>query len=243
MVNQTLWIGIVVGVFFVGIGISYAIFSSSYNPNSMRFQNQPLFDQMMSQNPKMTAQWMTAMMQDPQQMQQMQQLMLDPEFRQQMFQQMNTMMDDPQLQQQMFQQMGIMMNDPQLRQQMIDMMTQNPEMIQAMMQNQQMIDIMTQNPEMIQAMMQNQQMIGIMGQGRTGPGTMMGESPIEQHETMLELIEEIMEEKQLRDHMFAHIIEDQELVHQMFTLMDSNPELKKHMEAHVSGNITGYENP
>jgi len=221
MVNQTIWIGIVIGVFFVGIGVSYAIFSSSYDPNSMKFQNQQLFDQMMSQNPKMTAQWMTAMMQDPQQMQQMQQLMLDPEFRQQMFQQMNTMMDDPQLQQQMFQQMSTMMNDPQLRQQMIDMMTQNPEMIQAMMQN--------------------QQMIGIMGQGSTGPGTMMGENPIEQHETMLELIEEIMEEKQLRGHMFAHIIEDQELVHQMFTLMDPNPELKKHMEAHVSGNITEYE--
>ena len=221
MVNQTLWIGIAVGVFFVGIGVSYAIFSSSYDPNSMKFQNQQLFDQMMSQNPKMTAQWMTTMMEDPQQMQQMQQLMLDPEFRQQMFQQMNTMMDDPQLQQQMFQQMGIMMNDPQLRQQMID--------------------IMTQNPEMIQAMMQNQQMMGIMGQGMRGPGMMMGESPIEQHETMLELIEEIMEEKQLREHMFAHIIEDQKLVHQMFTLMDPNPELKKHMEAHVTGNITGYE--
>jgi len=81
MVNQTLWIGIVIGVFFVGIGISYAIFSSSYNPNSMKFQNQLLFDQMMSQNPKMTAQWMTTMMEDPQQIQQMQQLMLDPEFR------------------------------------------------------------------------------------------------------------------------------------------------------------------
>jgi len=223
MVNQTIWIGIVVGVFFVGIGVSYAIFSSSYDPNSMKFQNQQLFDQMISQNPKMTAQWMITMMEDPQQIQQMQQLMLDPEFRQEMFQQMNTMMDDPQLQQQMFQQMGIMMNDPQLRQQMID--------------------IMTQNPEMIQAMMQNQQMIGIMGQGRMGPGTMMGESPIKQHETMLELVEEIMEEKELRDHMFAHIIEDQELVHQMFTLMDSNPELKKHMEAHVTGDIAGYENP
>jgi len=109
MVNQTIWIGIVVGVFFVGIGVSYAIFSSSYDPN--------------------------------------------------------TMIED----------------------------------------------------------------------------SMMDASPIEQHETMLELIEEIMEEKQLREHMFAHIIEDQELVHQMFTLMDPNPELKKHMEAHVTGNITEYE--
>jgi len=58
MVNQTIWIGIVVGVFFVGIGISYAIFSSSYDPNSMKFPNQQLFEQMMSQNPKMTAKWL-----------------------------------------------------------------------------------------------------------------------------------------------------------------------------------------
>ncbi len=206
LVSQSMWIGITIAVFFVGVSVSYAIFSSTFDPNTMKFQNQQLFDQMMSQNPKMTAQWMTAMMQDPQQMQQMQQLMLDPEFREQMFQQMNTMM-----------------NDPQLRQQMID--------------------IMTQNPEMIQAMMQNQQMMGIMGQGMMGSGTMMDANPIEQHETMLELIEEIMEEKQLREHMFAHIIEDQELVHQMITLMDPNPELKEHMEAHVTGNITKYENP
>jgi len=57
------------------------------------------------------------------------------------------------------------------------------------------------------------------------------------------LVEEIMEEKELREHMFAHIIEDQELVHQMFTLMDSNPELREHMEAHVTGDIDRYENP
>ena len=115
MVNQTIWIGIVVGVFFVGIGVSYAIFSSSYDPK-------------MSEH---------------------------------------SMIED----------------------------------------------------------------------------SMMDASPIEQHETMLELVEEIMEEKELRDHMFAHIIEDQELVHQMFTLMDSNPELKEHMEAHVTGDIARYENP
>jgi len=85
MVSNSILIGITVVVFFAGIGISYAIFSSSYDPYSMKFQNQQLFDQMMSQNPKMTAQWMTTTMQDPQQMQQ---LMSDPEFRQQMFQQM-----------------------------------------------------------------------------------------------------------------------------------------------------------
>jgi len=62
MVSQYIWIGIVVGVFFVGIGVSYAIFSSTYDPNTMKFANQELFDQMMSNNPKMTAQWMDTTM-------------------------------------------------------------------------------------------------------------------------------------------------------------------------------------
>ncbi len=51
-------LAISVVVFSVGIGVSYAIFSNTYDPNTMKFANQELFDQMMSQNPKMTADWM-----------------------------------------------------------------------------------------------------------------------------------------------------------------------------------------
>ncbi len=69
MVKQGIWIGIVVAVFFVGIGVSYAIFSSTYDPNTMKFANQELFDQMMSNNPKMTVQWMDSTMQVTQDMQ------------------------------------------------------------------------------------------------------------------------------------------------------------------------------
>jgi len=69
MVKQGIWIGIVVAVFFVGIGVSYAIFSSTYDPNTMKFANQELFDQMMSNNPKMTVQWMESTMQVTQDMQ------------------------------------------------------------------------------------------------------------------------------------------------------------------------------
>jgi len=69
MVSQSIWIGIVVGVFFVGMGVSYAIFSSTYDPNTMKFANQELFDQMMSNNPKMTSQWMELTTQAPQDMQ------------------------------------------------------------------------------------------------------------------------------------------------------------------------------
>jgi len=58
MVSQPIWIAIVIGVFFVGIGVSYVYFANTYDPMSMKFQNQQLFDQMMSNNPKMSQQWM-----------------------------------------------------------------------------------------------------------------------------------------------------------------------------------------
>ncbi len=58
MVNQIIWIGIVIVVFFVGIGVSYAHFANTYDPMSMKFQNQQMFDQMMSNNPMMSQQWM-----------------------------------------------------------------------------------------------------------------------------------------------------------------------------------------
>jgi len=62
MTRQAVWIGITIGVFFAGIGISYTILSTTYNPNTMKFANQELFDQMMSQNPKMTAKWLDTTM-------------------------------------------------------------------------------------------------------------------------------------------------------------------------------------
>ncbi len=62
MVRQAIWIGITIAVFFIGIGVSSAIFSVTYNPNTMKFANQDLFDQMMSQNPKMTAKWLDTTM-------------------------------------------------------------------------------------------------------------------------------------------------------------------------------------
>jgi hypothetical protein len=121
MVKQALWIGITIGVFFAGIGISYAIFSSTFDPNSMKFRNQELFDQMMSQNPKMSANWMETM-NTPQ----MQQWMSDPEHSQQMAQ---LMLDDHDFMMEMF---GEMMEDPQLRLQMMGHMTDDPEMWEQM---------------------------------------------------------------------------------------------------------------
>jgi len=62
MVRQVVWVGITIAVFFIGIGVSSVIFSATYNPNTMKFANQELFEQMMSQNPEMTAKWLDATM-------------------------------------------------------------------------------------------------------------------------------------------------------------------------------------
>ncbi len=142
MVSQPIWIGIVIGVFFVGIGVSYAHFANTYDPMSMKFQNQELFDQMMSNNPRMSQQWMDS-----------------------------------------------------------DMMNQD------------------------------------MGDS----GMMMGSNPIEQHERMLELVEMMGDDENMMNHLFAHMIENERIVHQMFSLMDSSSALKEHMAAHVSGDLSEYE--
>jgi len=81
MVNQGILIGTIIGVFFVGIGVSYAHFANTYDPMSMKFQNQGLFDQMMSNNPRMSQQWMDSGMMNQQSMQQ---IMQDPTFRNEM---------------------------------------------------------------------------------------------------------------------------------------------------------------
>ncbi len=138
MVSQPIWIGIVIGVFFVGIGVSYAIFADTYDPNTMKFQNQELFDQMMSQNPKMMANWMETMMEDTQfHDQAMDYMAKNPE-------QMNQwMVKDPKHVEEMatamkenhgfmMEMMSVMMNDPALRLQMLGHMTENQEAMEMM---------------------------------------------------------------------------------------------------------------
>ena len=62
MARQAIWIGITIAVFFIGVGVTSTILSATYNPNTMKFANQELFEQMMSQNPKMTAKWLDTTM-------------------------------------------------------------------------------------------------------------------------------------------------------------------------------------
>jgi len=66
VVSQPIWIAIIIGVFFLGIGVSYVYFANTYDPMSMKFQNQELFNQMMSNNPRMSQQWMNSGMMDQQ---------------------------------------------------------------------------------------------------------------------------------------------------------------------------------
>jgi len=152
--NQSIWVGIIVGVFFVGIGVSYAIFSNTDNPNTMKFANQEIFDQMMSQNPKMMGNWMETMMQDAQfHDQAMDYMAKNPE-------QMNQwMVHDPKHVEEMsvamrenhdfmMEMMSVMMNDPALRLQMLGHMTENPEsmeMMEKMMGSEMMSDSMMSN--------------------------------------------------------------------------------------------------
>jgi len=138
MLRQSIWIGIIVGVFFVGIGASYAIFSSTYDPNIMKFQNQELFDQMISQNPKMMGNWMETMMQDPQfhdqvmdymakNPEQMNQWMIhDPKHVEEMSTAMRENHDF------MMKMMSVILNDPDLRLQMMGHMTENQEAMEMM---------------------------------------------------------------------------------------------------------------
>ncbi len=114
MVRQSIWIGIVIGVFFVGIGLSYAHFANTYDPMSMKFHNQELFNQMMSHNPKMSQQWMdldmmNSIMNDPE----MQKMIMANMHDSNQIQLMEDMMDDM---------MERMKTDPELEQAMIEHM-------------------------------------------------------------------------------------------------------------------------
>ncbi len=127
MISQPIWIAIVIGVFFVGIGVSYAHFANTYDPMSMKFQNQELFDQMMSHNPKMSQKWMDSDM--------MSTIMNDPEMQKMI---MVTMHDSNQIQMMedmMVDMMERMQTDPELKQAMMEHMERMQSSRDAMMGN------------------------------------------------------------------------------------------------------------
>ena len=87
----------------------------------------------------------------------------------------------------------------------------------------------------------SQVMPSTMVDSSMGSGMMMGSNPIEQHERMLELVEMMGDDENMMNHLFAHMLENERMVHQMFSLMDGSSTLKEHMAAHVSGDLSMYE--
>ena len=124
MVSKSILIAVVIGVFFAGIGVSYAYFANTYDPMSMKFQNQELFDQMMSNNPKMSQMWINSGMMNESQMQEQMMNMMkqNPQQMQQMI--MNNMHDSDQM---------TMMED--MTADMVKRMQNDPELKQAMMEH------------------------------------------------------------------------------------------------------------
>src|SRR3989304_3203507 len=78
MMSQSVWIGITIGVFFVGLLIGYAAIQTS--ASTMPMMNSQQMQQMMN-DPQFMNQWQQHMMQNPQQMQQW---MSNPEHLKQM---------------------------------------------------------------------------------------------------------------------------------------------------------------
>ena len=178
MVNQNIWIVIAVGVFVAGIGIGYGIFSSSQvMPSSMMGGS------------------MNSLMNNPQAMQQM---MQDPDIRNEMIELM--IQDTDHMSQ-------WMLEDPQHISMMVEEMKKNHDfmmdmalpMIQDPGLRLQVMGHMTESPE---AMAQMQQMMG---------GGMM-----EQGMMSSEMMKEMMEDPETRNKMIGlmstHITEMQELL-------------------------------
>jgi plastocyanin len=130
--NQIIWIGVVVGVFFAGLGIGYAMFYST-QPNFTHMTPQQM--QQMMNNPQSIQQMHDLMMNDPNHMQQMHQMMMQSP--QHMNTMMGTMMQNSQFGSVM---MGQMMNNPNTMNGMVNQMMNNPQfmntMMGTMMQNQ-----------------------------------------------------------------------------------------------------------
>ena len=96
--NKAVLVGIVIGVFFVGIAIGYAIWANIYGPGIMLKENQQMSSFMM-QDPELRQKMMNSFMKNPQLLREM---FSDPQF-------MQEMMKDQQFNQMM---MSYMMQDP-----------------------------------------------------------------------------------------------------------------------------------
>lgn len=205
MVSQYVWIGIIAGAFFAGIGIGYAVFHSNTtasmmmtpqqmqqmmnDPKQMTQWHQTMMNNpqamnnwmnTMMQNPNMMNQWMGTMMNNPNMMNNMMGMMMqNPQFGNWM---MGTMMNNPSMMNNI---MAPMMNDPQFSQQMYGMMFQNQQFMQNMMNNTQFQNQWMMNPSMMGGNMMGS---GMMNYGMMG--SMMG-TPITKQSDVITTINKI----------------------------------------------------
>jgi len=198
MVNQSIWIAIAVGVFVAGIGIGYGIFSSSQVMPS-----------------PMMAGSMNSLMNNPQAMQQM---MQDPDIRNEMIELM--IQDTDHMSQ-------WMLEDPQHISMMVEEMKKNHDfmmdmalpMIQDPGLRLQVIGHMTESPE---AMAQLQQM--------------MGGGMVEQAMMSSEMMKEMLEDPETRNKMIGlmstHITEMQELLSSELSDDEFDTKMIELMEKH-----------
>ncbi|GKS67278.1 hypothetical protein YTPLAS73_08250 [Nitrosarchaeum sp.] len=224
MVSTLIWIAIIIGVFFVGIGVSYAHFANTYDPMSMKFQNQELFNQMMSNNPKMSQQWMDSGMMNQQQMMQnsnyvMEWMAKDPKHVEQMS---KIMKEDHVFMSKM---MSTMMNDPELRLQMIGHMSETPEAFKEMMS---MMGSVNMTDHMGSGM--NQQMIGNISQD----GMMMGNMTTMTHGNMvMELMKAPETREKMMELMKKHISEMNELFSSNLSYDEFNMKMADLLQDHM----------
>jgi hypothetical protein len=205
MVNQTILIALIVGIFFAGLGMGYVAFYSTQpnfmhmtpqqmqqmmnNPQMMTQWHQTMMSNpqamnqwmnMMTQNPNMMNQWMGSMMNNPTMMNNMMGTMMqNQQFGNWM---MGNMMNNPTMMNNM---MGPMMNDPQFSQQMYGMMFQNQQFMQNMMNNTQFQNQWMMNPNMMGGNMMGS---GMMNYGMMG--SMMG-TPITKQSDVITTINKI----------------------------------------------------
>jgi len=122
MINYV-WIGIAVGLFLMGLGIGYVVFTNTYVSNSMMMQNPQTVDQILQNNPQFMNQWMNYMTLNPQARNEWTSAMTNnPQF---MNQWMSTIMQNSKFQQQY---MGpwIMVQNPSLMQRMMKQLSVPP---------------------------------------------------------------------------------------------------------------------
>lgn len=168
MVSQNIWIGIVVGVFFVGLGIGYVVLQSPTPASPMMMTNQQM--QQMMNNPQTMNQWHQQMMQNPQAMNQW----------------MNSMMSNPQAMQSWNQ---YMMQNPNMMNQWMEHMMNNQQMMQSMMNNPQFHETWM-TPWLNNSTNWNYMMnSGMMGSGMMGG--MMMKTPITKQNDVITTINNI----------------------------------------------------